>query len=43
MAPGRQIASFECSVCGTTIETWNTTSVPTYRLIAGPVRNAPSE
>ena len=24
MAPGRQISSFECSVCGTTIESWNT-------------------
>jgi hypothetical protein len=38
MAPGRQIASFECAVCGTTLESWNTAWVPTYRLIAGPVR-----
>jgi hypothetical protein len=38
MAPSRQIASFECSVCGATIGSWNTAWVPTYRLIAGPVR-----
>jgi hypothetical protein len=36
MAPGRQIASFECSVCGATMESWNTAWVPTYRLIADP-------
>jgi hypothetical protein len=40
MAPGRQIDSFECSVCHTTLETWNTAWVPTYRLIAEPVRDA---
>lgn len=38
MASARQIASFECSVCGATMESWNTAWVPTYRLIAGPVR-----
>lgn len=38
MAPDRQIASFECAVCGATMESWNTAWVPTYRLIAGPVR-----
>jgi hypothetical protein len=38
MAPGRQISSFQCSVCGVTMEHWNTTWVPAYRLIAGPVR-----
>ena len=38
MAPSREIASFECAVCGATIETWNTAWVPSYRLIAEPVR-----
>ena len=38
IAPSRQISSFECVVCGATIETWNTAWVPAYRLIAGPVR-----
>jgi hypothetical protein len=38
MALGRQISSFECSVCGSTLENWNTTWVPAYRLIVGPVR-----
>jgi hypothetical protein len=38
MAAGRQISSFECSVCGSTLENWNTTWVPAYRLIAGPVK-----
>jgi hypothetical protein len=37
MAPSRQIASFECAVCGTTMESWNTAWVPAYRLVAGPV------
>jgi hypothetical protein len=40
MAPGRQISSFECSACGTTLETWNTAWAPTYRLIVGPAGNA---
>jgi hypothetical protein len=40
MAPGRQIASFECAICSTTLETWNTAWVPTYRLVAGLVRNS---
>jgi hypothetical protein len=35
MAPNRQIASFECAVCGATMESWNTAWVPTYRLIVG--------
>jgi hypothetical protein len=30
--------SFECAACGTTLETWNTAWVPSYRLIAEPVR-----
>jgi hypothetical protein len=34
----REIASFECGVCGATLETWNTAWVPSYRLVAGPVR-----
>ena len=38
IAPSRQISSFECLVCGATIESWNTAWVPTYRLIAGPVK-----
>jgi hypothetical protein len=38
MASGRQISSFECAVCNTTLESWNTAWVPTFRLIAGPVR-----
>jgi len=37
MAPSREMDSFECSVCGETLETWNSAWVPTYRLIAGPV------
>jgi hypothetical protein len=36
MASGRQISSFECLLCGTTMETWNTAWVPAYRLVAGP-------
>jgi hypothetical protein len=39
MAPSRQISSFECSVCDATLEIWNTAWVPTFRLIAGPVRD----
>jgi hypothetical protein len=38
MAKSRVIASFECAVCGSTLESWNMAWVPTYRLIAGPVR-----
>jgi hypothetical protein len=37
MASTRQIDSFEYSVCGATLESWNTAWAPTYRLIAGPV------
>ena len=36
MAPSREIDSFECTACGTTLETWDTAWVPTYRLIAEP-------
>jgi predicted SprT family Zn-dependent metalloprotease len=38
MAPNREISSFDCTVCGTTMETWNTAWVPSYRLIVGPIR-----
>jgi len=37
MAASREIGSFECGLCGTTMETWNTAWVPAYRLVAGPV------
>jgi hypothetical protein len=37
MAPGREIDSFECAVCGVTMERWNSAWVPTYRLIVGSV------
>jgi len=36
MAASRQISSFECSVCGATLESWNSAWVPTYRLVIGP-------
>jgi hypothetical protein len=39
MAPERQISSFECAVCDATMETWNTAWVPSYQLVAGPVRD----
>jgi predicted SprT family Zn-dependent metalloprotease len=38
MANSRQVASFECEICGETLETWNTAWVPSYRLIVGPTR-----
>jgi hypothetical protein len=34
----REIASFGCEVCGSTMESWNTAWMPNYRLVAGPVR-----
>jgi hypothetical protein len=37
MAPSREIDSFECTACGTTLETWDTAWVPSYRLITAPV------
>jgi hypothetical protein len=40
MAPKREVNSFECSVCGETMESWNTAWVPTYRLIVGPIRES---
>jgi cold shock protein len=38
MAESREISSFECAVCGATIENWNSAWVPRYRFIAGPAR-----
>jgi hypothetical protein len=32
----REISSFECDVCGMTIENWNSAWVPRYRFIACP-------
>jgi hypothetical protein len=42
MAPARQLDSFQCLVCDVTLETWNTAWVPTYRNVAGPVRQPDS-
>jgi hypothetical protein len=33
MAPTREMSSFECSLCGVTLESWNTAWVPNYRLV----------
>ena len=43
MAKAREIDSFQCDICGVTLESWNTAWVPSYRLIAGPVGNAEDE
>ncbi len=40
MAKAREINSFQCEVCGETLESWNTAWVRTYRLIAGPGQSA---
>jgi hypothetical protein len=37
MAPRREMSSFECAICGDTLESWNTAWVPSYRLVVGPV------
>jgi hypothetical protein len=37
MASGREISSFQCSVCDQTMEFWNTAWVPTYRFLMGPI------
>jgi hypothetical protein len=34
----RKISSFECAVCGVTMESWNTAWVPAYRLVVGRIR-----
>jgi hypothetical protein len=36
----REISSFECAVCGKTIENWNSAWVPRYRFIACPATDA---
>ena len=38
MVEEREISSFECAVCGETIENWNSAWVPRYRFIACPAR-----
>src|SRR5260370_39375995 len=38
IAEEREISSFECAVCGATIENWNSAWVPRYRFIACPAR-----
>jgi len=35
----REISSFECAVCGKTIENWNSAWVPRYRFVACPLGN----
>jgi len=35
----REIDSFECAVCGETIENWNSAWVPRFRFIARPTSN----
>jgi hypothetical protein len=40
MVEEREISSFECAVCGATIEDWNSAWVPRYRFIACPAREA---
>jgi hypothetical protein len=38
IAEAREISSFECAVCGETIENWNSAWVPRYRFIACPAK-----
>jgi hypothetical protein len=40
IAEAREISSFECAVCGATIENWNSAWVPRYRFIACPATDA---
>ena len=42
MACARELASFECSMCGKILETWNSAWVPTYRFIVGPIVKLPN-
>ena len=40
MAKAREINSFQCEVCGDSLESWkswNRAWLPAYRLVAGPV------
>jgi hypothetical protein len=43
MAPSREIDSFECTICGVTLETWDTAWVPSYRLVSAPEEGASSD
>jgi hypothetical protein len=38
MAEGREINSFQCSVCDVTLESWNSAWVPSYQFVMGPIR-----
>jgi hypothetical protein len=38
LAATREIDSFECAICGTTMESWNTAWVPSFRLVVGPIK-----
>jgi hypothetical protein len=40
MAAGREISSYQCEVCDRTLENWNSTWVPCYRLIMRPEKPA---
>ena len=42
IAESREISSFECAVCGKTIENWNSAWVPRYRFIACPASKSDS-
>jgi hypothetical protein len=37
MARTREISSFECTACGKTLESWNSTWVPKFRLVVRPL------
>ena len=38
MAAGREISSYQCVLCDRTLESWNSTWVPIYRLVMRPVK-----
>jgi hypothetical protein len=38
IADTRDVGSFECLLCGETLDSWHSAWVPKYRLIVGPVR-----
>jgi hypothetical protein len=38
MAAGREISSYQCELCDRTLESWNSTWVPIYRLVMRPVK-----
>jgi hypothetical protein len=43
VASSREMDSFECILCGETMESWNSAWVPTYQLIIEPARPCASE